>query len=61
MTKESDDEFLSEISLQDMFERSHFRLIGSDDMYPGKVIFIPTERQMTLSRLTGRPWEDFIP
>ena len=21
----------------------------------------PTERQMTLSRLTGRPWEDFIP
>ena len=21
----------------------------------------PTERQKTLSRLTGRPWEDFIP
>ena len=30
-------------------------------MLPREFVFLPTERQMTLSRLTGRPPEDFIP
>lgn len=59
--KTPEDEFFGEISFNVEIERSHARLISDTEMYPGKVIFIPTERQITLSRLTGRPPEDFIP
>lgn len=61
LPKKPDDEFLSELSFHTIHERAHAWITGCDDVYPGKVIFIPSERQMTLSRLLGRPPEDFIP
>lgn len=63
MTK-PDDEFLTDISLQitvDGLGLKIYHSVFGDVRIISHPILEPTERQMTLSRLTGRPPEDFIP
>ena len=56
------DEFLTEADFMAIIEKVQMRT-GITDMWTSQIVNdpLPTERQLTRERLTGRPWDEFIP